>query len=178
MMSKPYAQMERGPAQKAPRPLSKVDWARPDDAEALITFLYSVRSEIDRGMFDDAEMETVARELANLDHGVAFIVRGPDGIEASLGLKAIKATLSRTRRLHVAWFAVLPGARLTGHAKSLLLTARSYADRLGRHLVAEESLSGDEPKTRLVARHIPPSGHIFSYAPAALETIAVPAIDG
>ncbi len=156
----------RGPAQKLPRPLSDVSFAGPSDLDALLAFLDGVREEIDGGQVEDGLIAQLARDLVNRVGGVAFVVRGTDGIEASLGLRAEHPLFSRSHYLRAVWNVVAPEARLTGHARSLLVEGRKFADSLGRRLLIEE-LTPDTAagKTKLVARHLRQVGALFLYDP-------------
>lgn len=159
----------RGPAQKPPRPPSDVSFAGPTDLDALLLFLADVREEIDGGRVEDILIADFARDLVNRIGGVALIVRGAGGIEASLGLRAEHPLFSRAHYLRAVWNVVAPEARLTGHARSLLVEGRKFADSLGRQLLIEEltpDMAGG--KTKLVARHLRPVGTLFRYDPAAV----------
>lgn len=157
----------RGPATKPPRPLSPVAYAQPQDLEDLVWFLRSVRDEIDGGRVEDDLMVAVADRLVHRRDGVALIVRGPYGVEASLGMEFDQPTFSRAFHLSVCWNLVAPEMRQsTGHARSMLLQARAFADSIGLPLLIEEygqDLEGG--KAKLVARHISPVGTLFMHRP-------------
>ena len=159
----------KGPSQRPPRPLSPVAVAGIADRDGLIAFLQEMREEVGRP--DDAAIERVAAGLAGRNGGIALVVRGEDGrIEGSMGIEMSVGGLSRACRLRTIWFAVLPQARLSGHARSLLLAARRFADGVGRPLLIEEMAAQPEnPKQRLFARHFPEIGVIYLHQPAALE---------
>lgn len=155
------------PAQRPPRPFSVVDIATAADTDDLVWFLRSVADEIDGGSAEDDLMVAYAKQLANRDGGMALIVRGPRGIEASMGILFVRPLLSRNYFLQTMWHRVLPEARLTGHAKSLLVEARRYADRIGRRLVMIEYAEAiDAPTIRLCARHLSVAGAVFAYTPS------------
>ncbi len=156
----------RGPAQKAPRPLSDVTYAGPDDLEPLLTFLREVRDEIDGGRVEEDLLRDLAEQLTHRVKGVALVVRGPYGIEASMGLRAEQPLFSRVHYLRAVWNVVAPEARGTGHAKSLLIKGREFADGLGRPLWAEEyGIDLASGKMALIGRHMRQAGAIFRYAP-------------
>ena len=165
-MSSKHFRSVKGPSQKPPRPLSPVDLAGPNDLDALLEFLAAVRDEIDGGRVELEVMATIARELVNRVRGVAFIVRGPFGVEASLGLRAESPLLSRTHHLRSTWYVVAPEARATGHAKSLLLEGQKLAASIGRPLLIEE-LTPDiaNGKAALIGRHLKTAGTVFCFSP-------------
>lgn len=159
----------KGPSQKAPRPLSLVDVAALPDLDDLVVFLHEMLAEIDGGKADETVLVKLADALVRREGGTALIVRGKTRIEASIGLKLETPLLSAQHRLRVAWNCVLPEARVTGHAKSLLIRAREVADSLGREIVLEESSPDMESgKVKLARRHLSPSGTVFLYSPAAI----------
>lgn len=162
----------RGPAQKPPRPLSPVTYAGPGDLDALLAFLASVRDEIEGGKVEGDLIADLADALTHRRQGVAFIVRGPDGIEASLGLYAARPLFSRAHFLKAIWHVVAPEARMTGHAKSLLIEGRKFADSLGRPLLIEEMTPDvTTGKAALIGRHLQQAGTVFRYAPITLGGI-------
>jgi hypothetical protein len=154
------------PAQRPPRPFSDVKMATAEDADDLIWFLRSVADEIDGGAAEDDLMTAMATQLARRDGGMALIVRGSRGIEASMGIVFLRPLLSRNYFLHTVWRVVAPEARMTGHAKSLLVEARKYADGIGRRLQnIEYAAEIDAPTIRLCTRHLKISGAVFSHIP-------------
>lgn len=162
----------KGPSQIPPRPMSEVSYAAPDDVDALVAFLGDVRDEIAGGEADFDLLSAVARELAHRVHGVALVVRGAQGIEASMGLRAERHLLSRSHYLHAVWNVVSPDARATGHAKSLLIEGRKFAESIGRPLLIEE-LTPDitNGKAKLIARHLNQTGAIFRFSPELAEAV-------
>lgn len=157
----------RGPAQKAPRPLSPVANAGPDDLENLVWFLHQMRDEIADGQAEEEMLVALAKRLVDRREGVALIVRGRERIEASLGLVFQNPLLRSARHLHVAWHCVLPECRATtGHAKSLLARAKEISDDLKRPLLLEEFNPDPESgKVKLAKRHLKPAGQLFVHIP-------------
>ncbi len=156
----------RGPAQKAPRPLSPVAHASRRDLEDLIWFLHSMKDEIADGGADEAVLVELARSMVRGDGGTALIVRGDKIIEASLGLIIEKPLLRHAKSLRVAWNCVLPECRVTGHAKSLIARAKEIADSLRRPLLLEEfSPDPESGKVKLAKRHLKPMGQLFVHVP-------------
>lgn len=166
-----------------PRPLSPVSHAEPQDIEDLFAFLKSVRGQIGDGDVDDELLASAAWALSSCDGGTALVIRGARGIEGSLGLLADRQPLSRTHFLRAIWLVVAPEALLTGHARSLVLSAMDFANRLGRPLIIEEFSNPDvfasrrtkeyglrfshiDGRVRFLCRHMRPTGVIFSNAPA------------
>jgi len=102
-------------------------------------------------------------------------LEGKLGIEASLGILFERPRLARAYRLRGCWNVVLPAARKSGHAKALLLTATSFADRIGRVLYLDACLPPQRvpitpeieasPKVRLCSRHLASAGRIFAHVP-------------
>lgn len=166
-MSGKHYRADKGPPQKPPRPLSEVAYAGPGDLDDLIWFLRSVRDEIGDGRVEDTIMVQLAHDLTSRIDGIALIVRGTLGVEASLGIRFQRPLLLSTHDLRVVWNVVTPELRRsTGHAKSLLIAARSLADRMGRRLLFEEFTPDPAAgKMRLLARHLQPAGAVFLYAP-------------
>jgi hypothetical protein len=128
-----------------------------------------MREEIADGHADEAVLVALAGALVKREGGTALIIRGKTKIEASIGLKLETPLLSKQNRLRVIWNCVLPEARVTGHAKSLLIRSRELADSIGRDLVLEEITPDLESgKVKLASRHLVPSGRVFVYSPAAI----------
>lgn len=159
-------EFRRGPAQKPARPFSTVDVAVLADLDDLVWFLHEMRDEIDGGKADESVLVKLADALVRRDGGAVLIVRGRTKIEASMGLKLETPLLSNYHRLRVAWNCVLPEARVTGHAKSLLVRARELADSIGRQILLEEFTPDPENgKVKLAGRHMVASGQLFLYSP-------------
>ncbi len=162
-------EFRRGPAQKAPRPLSTVEYATPLDLDDLVWFLHAMREEIGDGQAEEDKLVALASAMVRSTGGVALIVRGKTKIEASLGLVFNEPLLNSKRYFLVAWNCVLPEARVTGHAKSLLAKAKVLADQLQRPLLLEEfSPDPDSGKVKLAARHLKPFGQLFRHLPEAV----------
>jgi hypothetical protein len=163
----------RGPATKPPRPLSPVAYAQPPDLEDLVWFLRSVRDEIDGGRVEDDMMVALVERLVRREGGVAMIVRGQYGVEASLGVRFDHPELSRAHYLRAVWNVVAPEARKsTGHARSMLLHARAFADSIGLPLLIEEySPDLEAGKLRLIGRHMKTAGAVFLHEPQPAEAI-------
>ena len=156
----------RGPAQKAPRPLSTVVSATPADLDDLVWFLHAMRDEIEGGAAEEEVLVALASALVRKAGGVALIVRGEKVIEASMGLAVETPILSRRKRLRVLWNCVLPEARVTGHAKSLMIRAREMADSLKCDILLHEVTPDPENgKVKLAGRHMKANGHVFLYSP-------------
>lgn len=167
-------QLPRGPATRPPRPLSPVVCAQPQDLEDLVWFLRSVRDEIDGGRVEDDLMVALADKLVRRYAGVALIVRGAYGVEASLGMRFNRTEFSRADHLRTVWNVVAPEARQsTGHARSMLIHARSFADTIGLPLVIEEySPDLEAGKMKLLGRHLKTAGAVFLHEPQPLEAEA------
>jgi hypothetical protein len=164
------------PYHKPPRPLSEVTPATPGDFRELVYFLLSVRDEIDDGEIEEDLLVSLAHALTRREYGVCFIVRGPTGIEGSLGILFERPRLARAYRLRSVWNVVIPAARnTTGHAKSLLTAATEFSDGIGRKLLLDTcqpphriKLDKDleqSPKARLCSRYMDTAGRIFAYLP-------------
>ncbi len=164
----------RGPSLRPPRPLSDVAYAGPGDLDALVAFLLSVRDEIWDGLAEEDLLTELAYALTHHVQGVALIVRGEDGVEGSLGIAAGRPLFSRTHFLRSVWFVVAPEARTTGHAKSLLLKGREFAESLGRPLVIEEIAANPEDgRLKLISRHLKASDTVlrFRHLPTVAEAV-------
>jgi hypothetical protein len=153
-----------------PKPISEVSVAGLRDHDDLMRFLDQVRDEL---IVDDADLlSEIAAALVSRNNGVAFIVRGQsDPIEASLGLILTRMSpLSRRYQLLSAWNLVLPEhRRRSGHAKSLLIAAKAFAERMGMPIFFEEAGTPDSPKGKLCSRHLSLVRVVFSTtAPVAV----------
>jgi len=172
------------PAQPLPLPFSAVSTASSGDLEDLIYFLLAMRDEIEDGRIEDDLLLAQAHDLVRREHGVVFIVRGDlgvkAGIEASLGVMFQRWPLSRNYYLRSVWNVVVPVARRTGHAKSLLKSATDFADALGRplylnayqpprHVCLEDTSAEPSPKLRLCSRHMALAGRIFAHIPEVAD---------
>ncbi len=164
----------RPPLLRPPRPLSSVFYADPGDFEPLMAFLLSVRGEIGDGAAEEDMLAEIAHDLTRRIHGVALVVRGEAGIEGSLGIAAGRPLFSRAHFLRSVWFVVAPEARSTGHAKSLLLKGREFAESLGRPLVLEEMAKDPEDgKLKLISRHLKATDTVlrFRHLPSVGEAV-------
>ncbi len=159
-----------------PRRFSEVKPAAPEDFPELVYFLLSVCDEIDDGEIEEDLLVSLADALTKREYGICFIVRGPLGIEGSVGILFERPRLARSYRLRSVWNVVAPAARnTTGHAKSLLTAATEFADGVGRKLLLDAcqpperiKLNKDlevSPKVRLCSRHMYIAGRIFAYLP-------------
>jgi hypothetical protein len=175
------ATLEPVAAKRPPRPLSEIKTATQADFAELVYFLLSVRDEIDDGEVEEDLLVNLADSLSRREFGICFIVRGPTGIEGSVGILFERPRLARTYRLRSVWNVVLPAARnTTGHAKSLLTAATEFADGLGRKLLLDAcqppyriKLDKDleqSPKIRLCSRYLDTAGRIFAYYPRENES--------
>ncbi len=157
----------KGPAFPAPKPLSPVRYAGPDDLDDLLAFLAAVKNEIEGGRVAGDLIADLAHALTHRQRGVAFIIRGPSGIEASLGLWAERPLLSHGYFLKAAWLVAAPEVRDSGHTKSLLLEGRKFANAIGRPLLVEEMTTNlANGKAALIGRHLSQAGAVFLYKPA------------
>lgn len=164
---------------RQPRPLSSVSHAGPADAEDLFRFLLGLRTQIGDGNVDDDVLADTVWKFATWQRGTAMIVRGDRGIEASIGVKVEPMPLSHECFLRSIWLVVAPEARLSGHAKSLVVAARELSARLDRSLVIQEfglpSAFSDrktgsynlrfphiDRRMRFLGRHLRPVGVIFN----------------
>jgi hypothetical protein len=166
------------PGGRAPVECSATTIAQAADYAELMCFLLPLRDEIDDGTVDPDLLAEIVESLTNRIAGLAFIVRGPTSIEASLGLLFEKASpLSRHYRVRCIWNVVAPEARKTGHAKGLLAAATRFADQLERpfYLIMPttprqiEISPALEPsaKIRFCARHMAVAGTVFAHIPAS-----------
>jgi DNA-binding MarR family transcriptional regulator len=164
-----------GIARRPPRPLENVEVAAEADYDGLMVFLSEVRTEIGDGCaVDGLLLGDLARSLTRRDGGIVFVIKGQRGIEGSLGIQFARPWYTRQFRLQSVWNVVLPEFRgTTAHARSLLIEAQKFADRLGRALVLEEltqrlleTKAIDDPKLRLCGRNLRPAGMIFAHLPA------------
>lgn len=159
----------KGPEKKAPRPLSPVSYAGPDDLEPLLIFLQRLRGELEGGRAEEDLVIELARDLVERRGGIVLVVRGLTEIEASMGLLAMRSIFSRSFFFRAVWNVVTPEARSTGHARSLLLEARRFADSVGRMLWIDEMTPNPESgKAKLIGRHLPQAGAMFIYDPHAI----------
>jgi GNAT superfamily N-acetyltransferase len=144
-----------------------VGFAAINDYDDLLRFLFEVKDEVDEGRAEEDLIAALVKDFTHRVGGIALIIRGDSGIEASLGIKIERPMLSRSHYLRSVWNVVLPEARLTGHARSLLIAARQFADEIGRPILLEEwTPQIDAPKARLVSRHFKTAGAIFRHLPA------------
>jgi hypothetical protein len=131
---------------RAPKPLSPVHVAKPSDLGYLVDFLSGLRGEIEGGDIDDDLLLSLAKSLTHGKDGIAFIVRGDQSVEASLGILFEKRPLARTCRLRVVWNLVAPSKRRkTGHAASILRAAVRFADTLNRPIYVDSMGSTPAP---------------------------------
>lgn len=164
---------------KEPKPLSPVLIAQPQDLDGLINFLWKMRDELE---CDDAGLLIgMAYDLVHRTGGVAFIIKAPK-IEASLGLRIERTTpLSRHYLLRSVWNLVHPERRDTGYARSLMVTAKDFAERLGHPILFEEVVPSRMsaprpkkpieifgPKIKLCSRHLGLTKVVFTTAETSI----------
>lgn len=166
---------------KPPKLPSETAIAKSSDADDLIRFLSGLRREIEDGEVEPDLLDALVTSIVKENNGVAFIIRGQRGIEASIGIGFERRPLARTYRLRVVWNLVAPPVRhSTGHAIGLIQTAIKFADALGRPIFLNASVHKPQiiklkysaepsPKVRLYSRHLPTAGLIFAHFPGMAE---------
>ena len=158
----------------APMIQSSVTIAQPQDADAVFALLRGLHQE--NGIFpmDDDLVRQRVRDACNRDGGVAGVIAGPKGIEASIGLFALSAWYTTALHLEDFWAFVSPdyrGPRYAGHARRLLEFAKRCAASLELPLmIGVLSSKRTEAKVRLYRRHFPEAGATFFYEPPGVKT--------
>lgn len=147
---------------RVPEPISPVAIATPEDRDDLIRFLAQIKDELSGGRGDiDLAFEWACRFVLR-DGGVALIIRGTGCIEASIGLELCREPLERPFYVRSIWNNVLPMARRTGHAKSLLIAAGEFAAVIGRRLeVRADERDPKAPRLVPYRKALSPAAYIF-----------------
>lgn len=134
------------------------------DAGPIIDLLEQMHAETGIGRFDrDRVLLAVQAGIAR-SGGVVGVVRGPDGVEATIGLFIGSSWYSADAHLFDLWSFVGEPYRRSAHAKSLLGFAKQAATDLRLPLIM--TLVTNEHtarKERLFERQLPKSGSIFMY---------------
>ena len=162
---------------KPPKLPSETTIANASDTDDVISFLIALRREIEDGEVEPDLLETLVTSIVKENNGVAFIIRGERGIEASIGIGFERRPLAWSYRLRVVWSLVAPRFRdSTGHGIGLIRAAVKFADALGRPLLLSASMHKPQkiilrqtfeasPRVRLYSRQLSTAGLIFAHFP-------------
>lgn len=154
---------------------SDVRLAHPADQEPLVALLEEMHRETGIGRFDADRVRLALQAGIMRQGGVVGVVRGRDGVEASIGLFMGQTWYSSDRHLFDLWAFVSEPFRRTTHAKSMILFAKQAAIDLGLPLVMTVVTNEHtQRKERLFERQLPKAGSIFVYngAPERLAVVA------
>lgn len=162
-----------------PEPISVVEIATPDDGDALVLFLTQIQDELSGGRGDIEIACAYARAFAMRTGGAALVVRGHDHdrhIEASIGLLFYREPLERRYHIRSIWNNVIPAARRSGHAKSLLIAAKQFADGLHLDIFVRED-APDLKAAKLIQprKFLAPRAFVFGYSPTTGHATATAA---
>jgi hypothetical protein len=143
---------------------SDVRLAQPADEEPLMALLAEMHAETGIGRLDPARVRIAIRAGIGRQGGVVGVVRGPEGVEASIGLFIGSSWYSPDAHLFDLWSFVGEPHRRSPHAKSMILFAKQAAVDLGLPLVMTVvSNESTARKERLFERQMPRSGSIYTF---------------
>lgn len=143
-----------------------VAMAKPGDEEDIFDLLMLLHDENGLYTVDPAKVREVIRLGTARQGGMIGIIRGPERIEASIGLVLSQLWYTDAWQLSERWWFVHPEHRRTTHAKNLLRFAKWCSDNMNVPLmVGVVANDRTEAKVRLVGRQIGHVGGFFLHDP-------------
>jgi hypothetical protein len=137
--------------------------ATPEDKQALLSFAIMIKTEDALQEVSNDKMEVLVDRCIRRDCGIAGVVRGSLGIEASIGLTIEELDYSDEKHVSVRWLGVHPARRKTDNSARLMGFATRFQEGLGIPLFMEVTTTNAlEGKLRWFSRHAPQVGALFS----------------
>ncbi len=137
-----------------------------EDEDAVFAMLLGLHEE--NGLFtvDEDKVRGVIREATEQRGGIIGVIRGAEGLEASIGLAVEQWWYTNDWCVSERWVYVVPAARRKNHAKKLIDYARWCAESLGVPLECGiMSTNRTAAKERLYERKLTPIGRYFMWVP-------------
>lgn len=140
-----------------------VQVAMPDDKAALLAFAIMIKTEDALQEVSNEKVEAMVDRCIQRDRAIAGIIRGPMGIEASIGLMVEELDYSDDMHLQMKWVGTHAACRKSGHGPRLMGFAQHFQEKVGIPLfMSVLTATGLDGKLRMFARHAPQVGAIFS----------------
>lgn len=138
--------------------------ALPADADELLLLLNVRQSEEAADLVDPGKLVSTLTKLMRRDGGVIGVIRGPNGIEGTVGMNLDSLWYSSAVHLNVLWLYVPVAHRRSTHCKVLLKFCKSWSDEVGVPLAVNEIVVPiTEQRVELVGRQMPALGKTFLY---------------
>lgn len=154
--------------------LSDVRLAAPGDEDSLVDMLQEMHRETGLGKFDPDMVHVAVQTGIARAGGVVGVIRGPEEIEATIGLFLGSSWYSREPHLFDLWSFVAESHRRTTHAKSLIQFAKWAAVELNMPLLMTLVTNEQtERKAKLFERQMPKAGSLFCFTPPEVMTAHV-----
>ena len=150
--------------------MTAVSLAIPTDESALLEALAMKHHEDGFGKFDHAKVREVIRRGITREFAMIGVIRGPHGIEATIGLFIGTLWTSPDQHISDLWHFVAPDYRKSTHGKALIEFAKWASGELERPLmmmtVKNEKTA---KKVDLYERQLgPATGFMFTYQRATV----------
>lgn len=151
----------------APQPVECPDCiliAGPRDEVGLADFLRMMHAENGMACLSEDKMFVTMRRGTQQQGGIIGIIRGPHGIEASIGMVISSWWYTDDFHLEEVWNYVHPDHRRSNHAKNLISFGKWCAEQMRLNLLMGIlTTERTEAKARLYQRQIPQVGALFLY---------------
>lgn len=138
--------------------------ARLGDEKEIYDFLCILHQENGMSrMSEERVLEMIRRMIGNKE-GIIGLIRGPNGLEAAIGMLMARWWYSDDWHLEELWNFVHPAHRISSHAKNLLQYGKWCAEQMKLPIIIGIiSNSRVQAKIRLYRRQLPQMGAIFLY---------------
>jgi hypothetical protein len=143
------------------------------DVEPLLAFVITCLSESALQPLSPAKIAALVWRAVRMEHAIAGIIEGDNGIEASVGLFVSQLHYTDEPHLRDGWLGVRSDCRRVNHGARLVQFSKWAQERMqeaaGRpiplflEIMTTEAL---EPKLRLYQRQIPQVGASFAWGTA------------
>ena len=134
------------------------------DEPAIYNLLMLMHREAGTFSFSDRKVRDHMEHATRQKGGIAGIVYGENGVEATVGLSISQAWYSEDWHLNELWNFVHPAYRKKGHAQKLVEFSKWCSDNMTIPLVIGAVLNKrTEAKMRMLKRLVPVMGALFLY---------------
>src|SRR5690242_5751156 len=105
--------------------------ATPEDKSPLLAFAIMIKAEDALQEVSNEKVGVMVDRCIQRDRAIAGVIKGPLGIEASIGLWIEELDYSDDVHLRVKWVGTHPACRKSGHGPRLMGFAQSFQESVG-----------------------------------------------